>query len=129
MSRAHMRRIATRIRAFFPAAIRRTLPREVGVFEITLSESLRLNRHYRKKRKPANVLSFRYSERYGEILVCPEVIRREARVMGHSYDIHMTWMIVHGMLHVAGVHHEKSRVAAERTDRLEKRTLKQLMVH
>lgn len=133
--------MASRIRALLPMRIRQKLPQEVGVVEISASESMRLNRQYRKKRKPANVLSFRYSDAYGEILLCPEVIRREAlentgkvlkntvspeqsrgnaRVKGHLFVIHMTWMIVHGMLHIAGVHHELSETEDRRSRAIEK---------
>lgn len=125
--------MASRVRTLLPMRIRQKLPQEVGVVEISASESLRLNRRYRKKREPANVLSFRYSDAYGEILICPEVIRREAlkntgnaRVNGHLFVIHMTWMIVHGMLHIAGVHHELSETEDRRSRAIERRVLRKM---
>ncbi|QQG45000.1 MAG: rRNA maturation RNase YbeY [Candidatus Sungiibacteriota bacterium] len=109
-----------------PESIRGKLPRKVVVEEISLQEAQRLNRLYRRKNKPANVLSFRYADDYGEILVCSAVIRREAKKQGNSYKYQMTWMIVHGMLHLAGLHHEKSKIIAERTKALEEKILKKV---
>lgn len=140
MPRFNSRRMASRVRALLPVRIRQKLPQEVGVVEISASESMRLNRRYRKKRKSANVLSFRYSDAYGEILLCPEIIRREAlehtgnalkntgnaRAKGHLFVIHMTWMIVHGMLHIAGVHHELSETEDRRSQTIEKGVLEKI---
>ena len=85
-----------------------------------------LNRVYLKKGKLANVLSFRYGLDYGEILVCPEVIRREAKEQGNTYKYQMTWMILHGILHLAELHHEESKRVAQRVEALEKRVLHKL---
>lgn len=93
---------------------------------VSEKESARLNRAYRAKRTPANVLSFLYGKGYGEIIVCSSVIRREARAQKHSYKYQLAWMIVHGMIHLSGLHHEKSRMTAERVERLEKQILKKL---
>lgn len=85
-----------------------------------MKESRRLNHIYRGKDKATNILSFRYSKDYGEILVCPEVIRREAKAQGNTYKYQVTWMILHGMLHLAGLHHEKSLKTAKRVERIER---------
>ena len=99
------------------------MPDEIKVVTISIAQTERLNRVYRKKDKPTNVLSLRYGNDYAEILVCPSVIRREAKERGHTYEYQMTWMVVHGMLHVAGMHHEKSRKIAAIMERLEKKIL------
>ena len=85
-----------------------------------------LNRRYRGKNKPADVLSFRYGSDYGEILLCPVVIRREAKKQGNSYRHQMLWMILHGIIHLAGLHHEKSKGAERRIAKLEKKILKKI---
>lgn len=100
------------------------LPVEISVVSISEKESRLLNRRYRKKHKPANVLSFLYGPEYGEIIVCPSLIRREARKQGHTYQYQMTWMIVHGTIHLSGLHHERSRAAAERVEKLEQKILR-----
>lgn len=67
-----------------------------------------------------------YDKEYGEIIVCPAVIRAEARKQKHTFRYQMTWYIVHGMIHLSGLHHEKSRRTAERVERLEKQILKRM---
>lgn len=108
----------------FPVIIQQRLPKAITVVPVSAEESLALNRRYRKKRKPANVLSFLYDREYGEIIVCPVLIRIEAKAQGNSFQYQMTWMIVHGMLHLAGVHHEKSQAAAKMAARLEEKMLR-----
>jgi probable rRNA maturation factor len=108
-----------RIVKYFPKYIQKRLPKEVAVISISAKESRRLNRLYRKKDKPTNVLSFRYDSEYGEILVCPEVIKKEAKSAGNSLKYQMTWMIAHGMLHLGGVHHERGGAQEKKFMRME----------
>lgn len=110
--------------AFFPFALQKRLPKEIIVVSLSAPQSAVLNRRYRNTRTPANVLSFLYGPEYGEIIVCPALIRVEAKTQGHSFEYQMTWMIIHGMLHLAGVHHEKSQAAAKRMARLEEEALR-----
>ncbi len=114
------------IRRLLPNSISKKLPREVKIVEAGPEESKRLNRVYRKVGRPTNVLSFNYGPGYGEIMVAPGVIRREARRAGNSYRCQLTWMILHGMLHLAGLHHEKSKGAERRIANLEKKILKKI---
>ena len=109
-----------------PQAIRKGLPARIQTVEVSESESRRLNLIYRGKRKPANVLSFFYGKEYGEIIVCPALIRREAKAQDNSFEYQMTWMIVHGMIHLSGSHHEKSDTAARRTEKVEQAILEKL---
>ncbi|MEK7074230.1 MAG: rRNA maturation RNase YbeY [Patescibacteria group bacterium] len=102
-----------------PSAIKKQLPKEIAVIAVSPQESLKLNRQYRNKRKPANVLSFLYGQEYGEIIVCPSVIYNDAKKQNNTQVFQMTWMIVHGMLHLAGLHHEDSRIVAEEGERIE----------
>ena len=133
----------------FPLATKRRLPKEIVVVSVSARRSLALNREYRKKHTAANVLSFSYpalemdngksyapsvggfkggvySKEYGEIIVCPAIIRREARAEKHTYEYQMTWMVVHGMIHLSGLHHEKSEEEDRRVSRIEMRILNKL---
>lgn len=118
--------VTKKISVLFPTSICRRLPKDIAVIEISLPESEKLNLIYRGKRRPTNVLSFRYDSAYGEILICPDVIRKEAKKQGNSYRFQMTWMIVHGILHLAGVHHERSLQQARRVEKIEEQILGQL---
>lgn len=118
--------LVRRIRLLLPRLLRQKLPRRMLLVAIGEQESRRLNRTYRRKNKPADVLSFRYGNEYGEILVCPAVVRREARGYGNPYHLQLTWMLAHGMIHLAGLHHGESRAKAAEALRIEQQILKKI---
>ncbi|MBI4225019.1 MAG: rRNA maturation RNase YbeY [Candidatus Sungbacteria bacterium] len=111
---------------FFPVAIRKKMPAEIHIVWVSIAASRRLNRLYRKKDKPTNVLSFRYGAEYGELLLCRPVVQREARAAGAAFHAQMTWMIVHGMLHLAGIHHEASAQAERRFEKIEEEVMRKM---
>lgn len=116
-------KIFAEIKRKLPRAVRIKLSRKVEIIFLAPKDSCELNRKFFKKSVPANVLSFRYGSDYGEILVCPEIIRREAKKQGNAYKYQFAWMILHGMIHLAGMHHEGSREKAKRVEKLEERVL------
>ena len=82
-------------------------------------ESARLNARYRRKDKPTNVLSFPFepppgarSDLLGDIVICADVVRREARAQGKVERSHWAHMVVHGILHLRGFDHQNNRDAA-----------------
>ena len=91
--------------------------------EITLrivgpAESQALNRRYRKKDKPTNVLSFPYDDvlgrkggMLGDIVICAAVVSREAREQGKAARAHWAHMVVHGVLHLLGMDHIRPKDA------------------
>ena len=67
-----------------------------------------LNRVYRGKDKPTNVLSFAQEELgLGELVLCPDVIRKDAAKYGIMFKAELTSIFIHGLLHLAGYDHEK----------------------
>lgn len=91
-----------------------------------------LNRRYRGKDKPTNVLSFPAPPApgvrprpLGDVLICPAVLRREARAQGKSEQAHWAHLVVHGTLHLVGYDHEGNGDAA-RMERREVAVLKRL---
>ena len=118
--------IVSQIRAIFPKRLASKLPQEIGVVLLKPEESARLNLIYRNKNKATNVLSFYYSPEYGEILICPEIVKKEAQEAKNPQKYQMTHMIVHGMLHLAGVHHENSQGLESKFIQLEKKLLAKL---
>ena len=113
----------SRLRRLLPPRIASHTPRRIAVVAISEKEAARLNMRFRKIPKPANVLSFRYGNEYGEILVCPAVVRRDAVLQKHTFRFQMTWMVLHGILHLAGMHHEKSLQWERRVETIEKEVL------
>ena len=67
--------------------------------------SQRLNKTYRKKDKPTNILSFPLSKTEGEILICPVVVKRELKKFGRTYRQLLGFLVIHGCLHLKGMRH------------------------
>jgi probable rRNA maturation factor len=91
------------------------------------AEARRLNREFRRRDYATNVLSFVYAKRppAGDVVICAPVVAREARSQGKSVRAHHAHLLVHGLLHVAGLDHEKAQERA-RMERRERAILAQL---
>ena len=104
---------------------------EVTVRLVDEPESQRLNRHYRGKRKPTNVLSFSYDPPagrrglFGDLVICAPVVQREAAAQGKRPRAHWAHMVVHGIMHLRGFDHVREADAQVMED-LETTTLKRL---
>ena len=78
-----------------------------------------LNNKFLKKDKSTNVLTFFHDDAaFGEIVLCPEIINREAKEYGFSTDFRWAHMIVHSMLHLQGYDHstKKERLFMEKKE-------------
>ena len=64
-----------------------------------------LNRRFRRKDKPTDVLSFPAATG-GDIAICAEIARQNAGRLGHSLSDEIKILMLHGMLHLAGYDHE-----------------------
>ena len=97
-----------------------------------------LNKDWRGKDKPTNVLSFPMLERedlvhldpadglpemLGDIALAYETCAREAADKGISLKDHAAHLVVHGLLHLAGYDHETSEADAEKMEALEVKIL------
>ena len=107
---------------------------EISLIFVIKREMRRLNRLYRGKNRPTDVLSFpRFAPgarpgralqklgrivpmadpdgviRLGEIVIAPEVARKEAAMFGNSVGKHYLFLFAHGSLHLLGYDHEKSK--------------------
>lgn len=91
--------------------------REVALSTVGAARMRTLNRRYRGKDKPTNVLSFPVQAQpvtpgaqplpLGDVVICPAVLRREAREQGKAERAHWAHLVVHGALHLAGYDHEQ----------------------
>ena len=93
---------------------RKAAGRELGVSVVGPRESRRLNARYRGRDKPTNVLSFPAVELpavgaadrpLGDLVICPDVLRAEAREQHKSLRAHWAHLVVHGALHLIGYDH------------------------
>lgn len=79
-----------------------------------------LNHQYRQKNKATNVLAFpgvipeHIELEYpflGDIIICPEVLRTEARQLHKTLKAHWSLIVIHGVLHLLGYDHIKDKEA------------------
>lgn len=70
-------------------------------------ESRAINKKYRKKNKPTNILSFLLHKNEGEIVMCPTVIKKEAKNFGKTFSQFLGFLVIHGMLHLKGIDHSQ----------------------
>jgi len=99
---------------------------ELTIRVVGAAESRRLNRTWRGKDKPTNVLSFTADAPVlGDLAICAPVVAREAREQGKTPATHWAHMVVHGVLHLLGYDHENDR-DAERMEARETKILAQL---
>jgi len=73
-----------------------------------------LNRDYRDKDKPTNVLSFpQDSPMLGDVVLAYETVKREAEEQDKAFEDHAAHLLVHGVLHLLGYDHENDEDAEE----------------
>jgi probable rRNA maturation factor len=112
-----------RLRAWARAALSR--PAAVTLRYVAEAEGRRLNRDYRGRDHATNVLTFVYDAvpgggLAGDVVICAPVVAREARAQGKPVEAHHAHLLVHGLLHLQGLDHERREDAArmERRERL-----------
>jgi probable rRNA maturation factor len=103
---------------------------EVTVRLVGEAEGRALNKNYRGKDCPTNVLTFAYGGKKGEekggkvpkkgsgedpmigdLVLCVPLVAREASEQGKALDAHFAHLVVHGMLHLQGFDHRKKAEA------------------
>ena len=83
-----------------------------------------LNKQYRGKDKPTNILSFGADVDaahwppgeplpFGDVILAHGVVEAEAADYGKEIESHLSHLIVHGVLHLAGYDHEDAKTADE----------------
>ena len=84
---------------------------------IEAKKSREINKKYRQIDTPTNVLSFPLHKNMGEILLCPAVIKKQAKDptknFGKSYPQLLLFLVIHGMLHLKGMQHSSRMEEAE----------------
>ena len=105
---------------------------EVTVRIVDEAESNELNLTYRGKDKPTNVLSFPFEAPpglelplLGDLVICRQVVEREAIEQGKPLMAHWAHMVVHGSLHLLGYDHIEDE-EAEEMEQLERDIMQEL---
>ncbi len=102
----------------------------------------RLNREFRGRDRPTDVLSFPQVEPgeigrikrkkesrpflLGDIVICPEVALRNARLYGATLDEEISRLLVHGFVHLLGYDHELGEEEERKMTRKEREFLRAL---
>ena len=80
---------------------------ELSISLVGLSEMHDLNRDYRGKDAPTDVLAFENDgDLLGDVVICPPIAREHALEFDSSFEDEMALMLTHGILHLLGHTHE-----------------------
>lgn len=107
-------------------------PETVAIAFVTDSDIARLNKIYRRKNTPTDVLSFpaqsgkRINKKkfLGDIAIAPAVARRYAKKNRRSLENEICILILHGILHLLGYDHETDQGQMDRIERKLRRKLR-----
>jgi len=121
---------ASKFKRWVKAALER--PAEITLRVVNQAEGRNLNSAFRGKDYATNVLTFVYHEPgspflQGDLILCAQVVAREAREQGKPIEHHYAHLTVHGVLHLAGLDHVRPR-DAEKMEALEVAILQRLKV-
>ncbi|MBC6415959.1 MAG: rRNA maturation RNase YbeY [Bdellovibrionales bacterium] len=88
---------------------------------VSSSEMKKLNQYFFKKNSTTDILSFSAVEKnsLGELVLCVQKIRSQAKDHNLSFQEEMIYLILHGLLHLLGYHHEQGGKKAERMYRIQ----------
>lgn len=94
-------------------------PADLTLRIVDAEEGRSLNHDYRGKDYATNVLTFAYTEdsdaevTQADIILCTEVLEKEAQEQKKSVLEHAQHLVVHGVLHAQGYDHESDEEAEE----------------
>jgi probable rRNA maturation factor len=97
-------------------------PAELTIRFVDAAEGQQLNRDFRHKDYATNVLTFAYNEgaeldddepTSADIVLCTDVLVKEAENQGKTVEEHAAHLVVHGVLHAQGFEHEHDEEAEE----------------
>jgi probable rRNA maturation factor len=85
--------------------------RELTIVFLDLNAAKKLNLQHRDKNYATDVLSFEghSSSELGELVICPQVVKRQAKEHELSFRAELGYMLIHGVLHLLGYDHERSK--------------------
>ena len=88
-----------------------------------------LNKKYRNKDYPTDVLSFQMDEdnMLGDIVISMDRAKEDAEKTGNSLECYVTFLFIHGLLHLLGYNHENSKEEEREMFTLQDTILKKLI--
>ena len=79
--------------------------KEISVVFVSSNKIKEINKKYRRKNRPTDVLSF---GELNEVFVCPQIVKKQAKLLKIPFNSELTRVVIHGILHLAGYDHEKN---------------------
>ncbi|AJI54115.1 rRNA maturation RNase YbeY [Francisella philomiragia] len=109
---------------------------EVNVSIVSNQEIQQINKQFRHKDKPTNIISFEFekpeglpediaADFLGDIVIAPDVLKKEAKEQNKNLDAHWQHIFIHGLLHLLGYDHIDD-IEAEEMENLEIELLAEL---
>ena len=98
----------------------------LSVAFIENEEMRKINKQYLKKDYPTDVLSFLEESDFGEIVICPQEVKKNTEKIDGVFKKELCRVLIHGVLHLLGYDHEKSVKDANMMDKKEKQYLKNI---
>ncbi len=105
----------------------------VSLTLVSQEEIQKLNLQYRDTDKPTDVLTFAFEEAdviqndeyidLGNIILCPEVAKKQASNFHHPVNRELSFLFIHGLLHAFGYEHHRSNEEAEKMFSLQNQIL------
>ena len=105
---------------------------ELSIVLVSDAQIKRLNKLYRNKDKPTDVLSFPIGEKVedwlilGDIVISVDTAKRQAQELGHSLEEELKRLLVHGLVHLLGYDHELGGEEEKKFFELEEFVLREL---
>lgn len=91
------------------------LQNELTVVFLNVHQARKINFEYRKKNYATDILSFSgQGFELGELILCPQVLKKQAEEQGHTFKKELAYMLIHGVLHLLGYEHEGTSAQAKR---------------
>lgn len=110
--------------AFLKRVAKKTLSivgkEDISVVLVGEKKIQEINKKYRRKNKPTDVLSF---EGLNEIFICSNVVKKQAKEFGVLFKNELARVLIHGILHLKGYDHEKSEKEADGIRKIEDKIL------
>jgi probable rRNA maturation factor len=105
---------------------------ELSIVLVSDAQIKRLNKLYRNKDKPTDVLSFPIGEKVngwlilGDVVISVDTAKRQAKELGCSLEEELKRLLVHGLVHLLGYDHELGGEEEKKFFELEEFVLREL---
>ncbi|MBX2993569.1 MAG: rRNA maturation RNase YbeY [Bdellovibrionaceae bacterium] len=110
-----------------PAKARARLQGDLTLVFLSRREARKINKQYRGRDYATDVLSFESEGGFGDLVLCPEVLKKQAAEHGLSYQQELGYMVLHGILHLLGYDHELGEREARQMFQLQDRVFETLL--